>query len=47
MGDREEFRAKLTKRMAKIRKVDLPAYLRESVKKPRYDKKTEKGLWAE
>jgi hypothetical protein len=47
MEDREAFREKQTRRMAKTRKGDLPAYLRETVRKPRYDKKTEKGLWAE
>ena len=45
MDDRLAFREKITRRVNNESRGNLPSYLKNKPQKPRYDRKTEKGLW--
>jgi hypothetical protein len=47
MDDRSAFREKMARTLSRDKRAYLPVYLKDRPQRPRYDKKVEKGLWAE
>jgi hypothetical protein len=47
MEDRRAFQEKVKRDFTLDKRAYLPTYLKDRPQKPKYDKKTEKGLWAE
>jgi hypothetical protein len=47
MDDRKAFQEKTARQFTRDNRAYLPTYLKDRPQKPKYDKKTEKGLWAD